>query len=455
MRKNLISGFTLTMLLALQSFTINAQDDKLSISGSLLTNQRLRMQYGNDWIWNENRLNLNLDKRVSNNTRFYSEIWLRNLGLPDISKTAHLYNKGIVDPLQWEIRQAWVRFDDVLTPGLDLTFGRQPIAWGTADRFNPTNTLDAADLEDLLDFGRRRATDALSLRYQLGSDFSLQGVVSPFFRPANLPVGVLSNALNPEFSLPAGMVIRQLSDTLILPRKNLKESLTAGARFKGFVSSVDFSVSYALGYEGIPFNTRNSISAVDFTGGVAVRSEASFLRTHTIGADMSTSIAGIGFWAEGALSIAAEDVVLRTDLSAFSIPLQEQILIAKSKPWFKFVVGGDYHFADGSYLNLQYLHGFLHERGPKELNDYFFVRYDKKFFNEKLTVSPVSGAVVIPDWNNIGTVYSWMYMPEVTWKVVPDAEVGVSTLFIDGKGAGMFSQLRDFDMMMIKLRYNF
>jgi len=251
------------------------------------------------------------------------------------------------------------------------------------------------------------------------------------------------------------MVARQLSDTLFMPRKNLRESLSAGARFKGFVSGVDFSVSYAWGYEGIPFNTRNSISPVDFEGGIAVRSEASFLRTHTIGADLSTSIAGIGFWAEGALSIAAEDMVLRTDLSAFSIPLQEQKLIEKSKPWLKFVVGGDYHFRDGSYINLQYLHGFLHERGAEELNDYFFVRYDMKFFNEKLTVSPVSGAMVIPDWENIGTVYSWMYMPEFSWKVVPDAELGVSALFIDGKGAGMFSQLKDFDMVMIKLRYNF
>jgi len=109
MRKTLISGFTLAMLFILKSFPIHGQDDKLSISGSLLTDQRLRMQNGNDWIWNENRLSLNLDKRVSNNARFYSEIWLRNLGLPEISKSAHLYNKGIIDPLHWEIRQAWVR----------------------------------------------------------------------------------------------------------------------------------------------------------------------------------------------------------------------------------------------------------------------------------------------------------------------------------------------------------
>lgn len=33
------------------------------------------------------------------------------------------------------------------------------------------------------------------------------------------------------------------------------------------------------------------------------------------------------------------------------------------KPYFKFILGGDYNLREGSYVNIQYLHGFFHERG--------------------------------------------------------------------------------------------
>jgi len=73
---------------------VKAQDDnKLKVSGELLTDQRFLLESPNNWAWNENRLTLKLTKKISGNSKFYSEVWLRNMGLPQISSSADLYNK--------------------------------------------------------------------------------------------------------------------------------------------------------------------------------------------------------------------------------------------------------------------------------------------------------------------------------------------------------------------------
>jgi len=74
-----------------------------------MTDQRFLFQEQNLWAWNENRLTANLDKRITGNSKFHSETWLRNIGIPQIVSSGDLYNKGIVDPYNLEIREAYVQ----------------------------------------------------------------------------------------------------------------------------------------------------------------------------------------------------------------------------------------------------------------------------------------------------------------------------------------------------------
>ena len=201
-----------------QEGSVSTQDQdesRLKISGELLTDERFLLNDKKEWAWNENRLTLRFDKKITNSSKFYSEVWLRNIGLPNITTSSDLYNKGIVDPYNLEIREAYVQLFGFLTKNLDLKIGRQRITWGTADKLNPTDNLNPYDLEDILDFGRHRGSDAISLNYYFSSDFSLQGVFIPFFQPANMPVGVFANALNPEMELPQGMFLKGFSDTIL------------------------------------------------------------------------------------------------------------------------------------------------------------------------------------------------------------------------------------------------
>jgi len=451
----------LMIILFVASGIVKAQesdDNKLNISGELISDERFLFKDKNDWAWNENRLTLKFDKRITGNSKFYSEVWIRNIGLPCIYATSDLYNKGIIDPYNMEIREANINIYGFITKNLDLKIGRQLIAWGTADKINPTGNLNPLDMEDVLDFGRHRGSDAIVANYYFKSDFSLQGVYIPFFQPANLPAGIFANALNPTMELPDGMTLLGFSDTIQMPRYNLSESFTAGLRFKGFFKGVDFSLSYIRGYDGLPLTTRNTFIPVDLSGGVNIKSQLSFMRTHIVGADFATDIAGIGLWGELALFIPDENVIMTNDLSSLyplsPVPVTIDSIII-DKPYIKFIIGGDYNFRDGSYLNLQYLHGFFHEKGAESLNDYFFLRYEKSIFNQKLKLAPVSGALIVTDWKNIKDSYTVAYLPQITYTATPDVELTLSAAIFDGKGDNLFANMKDYDMFMFRMKYSF
>ena len=457
-----INIFLVIIILLLASNVVKAQEAaaKLKLSGELITDERFLLKEPNSWAWNENRLSLKFDKKIKANSKFHSEVWFRNIGLPNLTTSANLYNKGIVDPYNLEIREAYVQINGFLSKNLDLKIGRQFIVWGTADKLNPTSNLNPYDMEDILDFGRHRASDAINMNYYFSNDYSLQVVFIPFFHPVNMPIGIFADALSPSMSLSQGMVLKGMSDTLLMPKYNLQESSTAGFKFKGYFKGIDFSLSYLWGRDGLPIATRNTFIPIDNLGGININSQLSFTRTHIIGADLSTSIAGIGFWAEAAAFIPENNVIMTNDLSALyplsPIPVtMDTMLLDKTKPYIKFIVGGDYNFSDGSYINIQYLHGFINETGSDNLNDYFFMRWEKKFFNEKLIIAPIGGAFIVTDWGKIKDNYAIAYIPQITYKATDDIEIILSAAIFDGKGDNLFAKLKDYNMFMFKMKYSF
>ncbi|PID88263.1 MAG: hypothetical protein CSB06_01020, partial [Bacteroidia bacterium] len=114
-----------------------------------------------------------------------------------------------------------------------------------------------------------------------------------------------------------------------------------------------------------------------------------------------------------------------------------------------------YHFANGLYMNLQYLHGFFTERGTDALNDYFFVQVEKKFFDGKLKILPLNGAFIVSDWSKISENYNIIFMPEISYMATDNAEISLKAAIFDGKGKNIFSKLNDFDLIMFRLKYNF
>ena len=440
---------------------VKAQEDgnNLKLSGELITDQRFLLESPNDWAWNENRLTLKFDKKITGNSKFYSEVWLRNIGLPNINSSSDLYNKGIVDPYNLEVREAYVQLFGFLVKNLDVKIGRQRITWGTADKLNPTDNLNPYDVEDVLDFGRHRGSDAINLQYYFTNDFSFQGVYIPIFQPANMPVGIFADALTPSMEMPPPFVVKGFQDEINMPKYNLGESSTYGAKFKGFAGGIDFSLSYIWGRDGFPIATYNTITPVDAIGGINVNSQISFFRQHIFGIDMATSLGGVGLWAEAAAFLPEHEVVMTTDLSALfpdsPVPVTQDSVVLDQEAFVKFVLGADYNFANGMYLNFQYLHGFINERGREALNDYFFLQYQIKFFEDKLKFTPLAGGFIVSDWDDVSNNYSIIYSPGISYMATDNTEITLSAAIFDGKGENIFANFTDYNMLMLKLKYSF
>ena len=226
--------------------------------------------------------------------------------------------------------------------------------------------------------------------------------------------------------------------------------MKVGGRIKGF----SLSASYLYGRDGLPVNDYNTFSLASLDGGLNVKSRLYFPRMHYAGLDMAGAIGSVGVWAEAAAFIPTEEITLTNDLSAFGLPPQDSVILEK-KPFFKVAAGLDYTFRGGHYINFQYLHGFVHERGNENLNDYFVLNYEKFLFNDKLRVNPVTSALVISDWRKIGENFALIYMPSFSYFPNDNAEISIGVRVIGGEGDDVFAKYKDKDEFVFSLRYKF
>ena len=137
---------------------------QVQIGGYIKTDNRFRIeQSGLPIRWNENQLRFELKATPSDKIRLYSDLRIRAFGFPNVQTTSDLQLKGKdkVNPWGLEFNEAYADISDFLVDNLDVRIGRQRIAWGTADKFNPTDNLNPDDLENLFDFGRHLGSNAL------------------------------------------------------------------------------------------------------------------------------------------------------------------------------------------------------------------------------------------------------------------------------------------------------
>jgi len=439
-------------ILSLAALTAVSQESPLRLYGELYLDNRFRLGDG-QWSWNENRLDLQLDKKLADKAKIHSQVWLRSFGFPFLQHAGQLFDKDETSPYNIDIREAYVELYGVFTKNLDMKIGRQRIAWGTADKLNPTDNVNSYDLEDIWDFGRHLGSDAIQLKYYF-KDFYLEGDYVFYFRPSNLPRGDWAEGLFMPMELPAYLHLAAYDDSLAMPQLNLKENATYALKFESFAAGFDFSASYVYGRDGLPVNYYNRISLFDNTGGISVKSMYFFPRQHIVGVDMAGAIGSVGVWAEAAAFFPEEEITLTNDLSAFGLPPVDSVILEK-KPYFKVAAGLDYTFRGGHYVNLQYLHGFVHERGRGNLNDYFVFSYEKYLFNDKLKLRPLTCAFVISDWHDIPGNHALIYMPSFTYLPNANTEISLGIRLIGGAGDDVFAQYKDKDEFVLGVRFKF
>jgi hypothetical protein len=362
---------------------------------------KLRLEARSDWT-------SSLFSLVSSDLRFYD--FPKRISSSSADKIESDYH---LDLLLWE---AYMEANQFIWDGLDLKLGKQRIAWGTADQFNPTDNLNRNDFTDLFDFGAKVPTFALRADYYL-ADYSLTGLWLPYFEPALFSTGGTLSFFGKK------------PDEVDLPSRNMGNGMYA-IKLQGIAFNWDFSFSYFYGYDNIPIEFRDSGSLV-----------VGFPRMRAVGFDFAGETHSVGVWGEAALFFPQEVK------SGTTLKLSDE-------PFFKYTLGADYTFKSGIYLETQYVHGFFTERGRENLHDYLIVGTEKRFLNDELTLS-LNCVLEGKDIGNLKENYGIVILPEVIYRPFSNLEFSLGAYVLNGKKGTLVGGWRDLDQAYVKIKIDF
>ncbi len=408
------------------------------------------------WMWNENRLQVSFEGAPSEDLHYYAELRFRTFGFPRISRLSDLQRKekDRIFPYSLELRESYLDIYEFLLEGFDLRVGKQVIAWGTADKINPTSNISPYDLEDFFDFGAKLGINSLRATYSK-DPWSLELCVVPVFTPSTMPPSEYADLMFGGINVPAGLSVRSFNDTVMVPEKTIEDASEIGLRLSTNVMNWDLSVSFFHGRISFPVPREIHFVPADTLGNLDAKLTLFYPRVNVVGADFSSSLLGLGFWGEGALFVPENCIFYQILETAQGQVLTYDTILYEDKPYLKFVLGSDYTFRNGTYFNVQFVHGFLHEYSKDSLNDYLVFRVEKKFLDDELKVTPLTFAVSVTNWDEPGENHGFVWIPEIEYKPQDNIELSLGAFVIDGKGNGMFSRMKDRDEVFFKAKLTF
>jgi len=366
--------------------------------------------YGKLRVEGKYGISADLFSLVSIEGRYYDFPMLEDL--PSVGRIESDYH---VDLLLWE---AYVEFDQFIWENLDVKLGKQRIAWGTADKFNPTDNLNPNDLTDFLDFEAKMPTWGLKASYYL-EDYTITGAWLPLFDPALLPRGGTASLLG------------QTPSSVDIPARTLENGMFA-LKLSGAAYNLDYSLSYFRGFDDIPIPVR-----IDSTDGTVM----GYPEIQALGFDFAGEYRSVGFWGEMALFYPEE---IKTGSTIF----------LSDDPYLKYTLGADYTFTNGIYLEIQYVHGLFTERGKGSLSDFLIGNIERKFLNDDLTLS-VGGGLEVADTDNPDDRYGTALIPEISYRPVDNLEFTMQVYLFGGKDVTLFGSLKDSDQVSLSAELRF
>jgi len=438
--KALVAALVATMFLA------GSAQGTPELGGVLTTDNRWRPGGDDGYTWNEIQLGLKLDVRHQG-AMFHSESRVRYSGFPDVRSSADLQDSDRIQPWRLEMYEAYVDVYGLMLDNMDVRIGKQRIAWGTADKLNVVDNLNPDDFEDILDLGRKIPTTAVRVDYYPG-EFIVTGVVVPVFTPARSPSSSWQTPAS--FPLPPDLSLGTLTDEVALPDGRPRDTASIGLRIKREFLGYDCSVSYVVGPDDWPLPSAVDMTPADTLGTVDIHTTLEYPRQQVVGVDIAGAFADVGVWAESAVFVPAEAIY-----TTVTGPGEASMhLVLSDDPYIKYVVGGDYTFRNGLYVNAQYLHGFFTDRGSDGLEDYFLVAFERDFLHGDLRAR-LAFAAEIADFGDVANRSAFFGGPEVTYYPTDSAEIAAGALLLEGDSSTQFGQFSDNDEIYVKVKYSF
>jgi len=341
-------------------------------------------------------------------------------GFPEpMSGLADLTSYSNMQPFHLELHSAYVAASDFILPGLDLRVGQQLVQWGVGDQFNPTNNLNANDVEDPLLFGTQQGNLMVRLDYTIADTWTISGVVVPVFKGALLPassqLGLAATdrlpfgdeglrwaihsqtelGLQTGYGTTIGSVVPELPDPSI-------ENVQFAFRVGGTLGMQDIALSYYRGFSDFPQAHFTSNELIDdpmcendplppavredepgegeqcIAGRIEATNTLRYPRVHVIGLNLSGEIPVIGlgyrfelglYLPEGQSATIYDPVLppfrngLEYDYDRDGEPGGPNPEVVSPKAFAKWTLGLDYSIGPHIMLNAQWVHGMVDEFG--------------------------------------------------------------------------------------------
>lgn len=312
-----------------------------------------------------------------------------------------------------ELDQAYV---DLYSDSTDFRLGRQKIAWGTADGFNPTSYFAP-----------------LNLDLTVGGLGALVGPVTALRSATYFNVGTLSGVVVPTFERRRkDEVEKALKDgvrrVLGFPEEEVKgadeisdlpgNQGEIGVQFDTFYRGTSFYLSYFNGYEDQPAAWVSNSTDPE----VATR----WRRQHKLGLAVASVWRGLTLWGEATYTLPA--------------PLEgvpPARALSPTEPYLQAVVGGDYLLPNGLRLELQYVYN-----GPGSLLELYQPadapagQYLMAMASCSLGENHSLEFLVLDSLNDDSAVW----MPTYRYKLTPATEASLGVMLLSGSEGSEFAR---------------
>ena len=415
------------------------------VSGSILVDTRANTGSG-DISREEYRLSVTAAKKI-HEMYAYGDVWFRGFGITQpTTYLPQLQQYSSEPPTYVDVRQVYVEFYSFLLRDLDVKIGKQVLNWGTADEMNVTNNVNPYDLEDPFAFNNKLPVPLLVAEYYFRHEISLTGVVEPLFVPSVLPADQWLSAFIPSEPIPSWLHINQYNINLSMPQQSMPGDLSYGFRIaKKALFGYDISLSYYNGWYTLPELTSANITTSG--NNIIANANLSFPRLSIIGGDFAGSIGDHGVWGEIALNIPQQPVQFSS--SVLNIPYPAASYDIATSPFVKYVLGTDYTFNDGTYMNLQFLHGEFYEIG-NQLQNYLTLMANRSFLYDQLKAQ-IAIITELAQHN----LTSAMFYPELDWMPYDSITLSAGGYIFAGDSGTVFGNIINNSEVFIKAKYVF
>jgi len=468
---------------------------ELKISADIESYTSIELKEGNI-PFNYQLLKINFSNPLDDNTTLFGSTGIRNIGLsPSNYNIVEMGSITTIYPFELYIDEAYLTKRNFIIENLDFTLGKQRIAWGKADKINPTDVLNPIELYSLNDFGKKYPTLALNLIYYLPNlnNYSIQLVLEPYSCPARLS-SFFTKDIGKRMTAPIRESLQKSFGSVTIDDNwnSLIESAPynitngiIGAKFSGSIVGFDFSISGVSRLNDMPVADRLDMegtlnidmltSSTNYVMGTKSYN-MHYYRETILGFDIAKDLDFILAWLEASIvfppdikskAITSNTVFVYTGgpvITNFQTVTNEETLL--KDPYVKLVLGFDKNFDGGWYINMQYIHGFYMERGYEDerLQDYLMGAIEKSFFDDKfkirltgtLNINNLSEAFKANDFfNYTAEHYSIMGGLEFTYIPLPGIETTLGIMGIDGKENTTLGSFLDYDVVYLSLKGSF